>query len=160
MNRLTFHPLDDSRLPSRWRAHPRSFSALMSLYDSNYCRLRSLAGDLAALSGERHSHVAGDCELVLRVCERSVFTTDFELTYAFDTVIDRVETRSTAPDMQVRVYHDAALAEAVAWAPDHGHAMLRGWRQYVQKGLDQRWARNVMLNKWLEYCLERGHSLR
>src|SRR5690606_33119920 len=23
--------------------------------------------------------------------------------------------------------------------------------------LDQRWARNMMLNKWLEYCLERGH---
>ena len=89
-----------------------------------------------------------------------MFTTDFELTYAFDAIEDRVESRSTAPDMQVRVYHDARVAEALAWAPQHGHALLRGWRQYVQRGLDQRWARNVMLNKWLEYCKDRGHSLR
>jgi uncharacterized protein YqiB (DUF1249 family) len=25
------------------------------------------------------------------------------------------------------------------------------------EGLDARWARNVLLNKWLEYCVERGH---
>ena len=152
--------LDDSVLPSRWRAAPRSFAALMGLYESNYRRLQALVGDLSTLAGERHSHVAGDCELILRVAERSVYTTDFELTYAFDAIEDRVESRSTAPDMQVRVYHDARVAEALAWAPQHGHALLRGWRQYVQRGLDQRWARNVMLNKWLEYCKDRGHSLR
>lgn len=160
MNPVITQWLDDSLLPSRWRARPRSFAALMSLYESNHRRLQAIAGDLEALSGERHSHVAGDCELVLRVGERSAFTTDFELTYVFDVLDGRVESRSTAPDMQVRVYHDAQLCEAVAWAPEHGHTMLRGWRHYVQKGLDQRWLRNVMLNKWLEYCLERGHSLR
>ena len=27
----------------------------------------------------------------------------------------------------------------------------------AERELDQRWARNMMLNKWLEYCVERGH---
>ncbi len=160
MDPLSILLRDDSRLPSRWRARPRSFAALMTLYESNHRRLQALVGDLESLSGERHSHVAGDCELVLRVGERSAFTTDVELTYAFDVVDGRMESRRTAPDMQLRIYHDAQVCEAVAWAPTHGHTVLRGWRHYVQKGLDQRWARNVMLNKWLDYCLERGHSLR
>ena len=24
--------------------------------------------------------------------------------------------------------------------------------------LDRRWSRNMLLNKWLEFCAERGHS--
>jgi uncharacterized protein YqiB (DUF1249 family) len=24
--------------------------------------------------------------------------------------------------------------------------------------LDDRWRRNTMLNKWLEYCVDRGHQ--
>jgi uncharacterized protein YqiB (DUF1249 family) len=27
----------------------------------------------------------------------------------------------------------------------------------LKRELDQRWTRNMMLNKWLEYCAERGH---
>jgi len=34
---------------------------------------------------------------------------------------------------------------------------LRALRSRLERELDQRWARNVMLNKWLEYCVERGH---
>ena len=34
---------------------------------------------------------------------------------------------------------------------------LRQLRGKVERELDQRWARNTMLNKWLEYCVERGH---
>ena len=44
-------------------------------------------------------------------------------------------------------------AEAVA----HYHAALQRFRNGLERELDQRWARNTMLNKWLEYCAERGH---
>jgi uncharacterized protein YqiB (DUF1249 family) len=37
--------------------------------------------------------------------------------------------------------------------------VLRDWRAAAGAALDERWARNMMLNKWLEYCLERGHRL-
>jgi len=59
--------------------------------------------------------------------------------------------------MGVRVYHDARLVEAQEWAHTHEHAALRALRNTVACELDQRWARNIMLNKWLEYCVERGH---
>ncbi len=59
--------------------------------------------------------------------------------------------------MRVRVYHDAHLAEALEWAGSHAQPVLRALRTHAERELDQRWARNVMLNKWLEYCVERGH---
>lgn len=148
--------LDESWLPTSWRGRPGSFVALMSLYESNHLRLSSLTGELRALDGWRSSSVAGDCELVLIVTERSPYTTMLELTYRFDDE----RGPDSSPDMQIRVYHDARLAEAHGWAHDHGHPALRSWRAGLGQTLDERWARNVMLNKWLDYCLERGHSLR
>ena len=43
--------LCDTDLPVSWRARPRSFAALMSLYESNHVRFLRLAGDPARLSG-------------------------------------------------------------------------------------------------------------
>jgi uncharacterized protein YqiB (DUF1249 family) len=57
--------------------------------------------------------------------------------------------------MRVRIYHDAHLAEALEWASAPGGGGKA--RPLNQRELDQRWSRNVMLNKWLEYCVERGH---
>jgi uncharacterized protein len=137
-----------------WRSRPRSFVALMSLYESNYLRLASLAGDLRQLPDARVSRVADDCDLRLSVTERSPYTTSFDLTYVFD------EGQSTYPDMRVRVYHDARLVEAQEWATQHDHQALKAMRGLAERELDQRWARNTMLNKWLEYCIDRGHGFR
>jgi len=59
--------------------------------------------------------------------------------------------------MQVRIYHDAHLVEARHWAAVHSQPRLKALRTHAERELDQRWARNMMLNKWLEYCVERGH---
>src|SRR6187551_3473042 len=117
-----------------WRSRPGSFVALMSLYESNYLRLAALAGDLKALSDVSVSRVAEDCDLRLMVTERSPYTTSFDLTYLFDT-----EGLTTYPDMRVRVYHDARLAEAQEWASQHEHEALRRLRGVAERELDQRW---------------------
>lgn len=137
-----------------WRSRPRSFVALMSLYESNYLRLAALAGDLRRLPDARVSRVPDDCELRLTVSERSPYTTSCDLTYLFPEA-DGV---STYPDMRVRIYHDARLCEAQEWAAQHDHETLRRLRGQAERELDQRWARNTMLNKWLEYCIDRGHG--
>ena len=62
--------------------------------------------------------------------------------------------------MRVRIYHDARLVEAQEWATQHEHEGLRRLRGAAERELDQRWARNTMLNKWLEYCIDRGHGFR
>ena len=60
--------------------------------------------------------------------------------------------------MRVRVYHDAHLVEAQEWAERSRRSrVLQALRSRAERELDQRWARNMMLNKWLEYCVERGH---
>jgi uncharacterized protein len=149
--------LNDALVPVSWRARPRSFVALMSLYESNYIRLRALAGDPGALRGSRRSLVAGDCELVLDVAETARYTTTLQLTYLLP--LDPQMTHDRYPDLRVRVYSDARLAEAQAVESPAAaaHPVLGALRRSAERELDQRWALNMMLNKWLEYCLERGH---
>jgi uncharacterized protein YqiB (DUF1249 family) len=137
-----------------WRSRPRSFVALMSLYESNYLRLGWLTASqsrtgLLELNGSHRSVVREDCDLLLDVTERTPYTTTLNLTYRFGT--------QEFPDMGVRIYHDARLVEALEWAGAHANGVLQALRRNAERELDQRWARNVMLNKWLEYCLERGH---
>jgi uncharacterized protein YqiB (DUF1249 family) len=136
----------ESNLVVSWRARPRGFAALMGLYESNYLRLAALAGNLAALAASHISEVADDCTLVLNVLGRSRYTSELQLAYLMPArgaaaVIERV------PDLRLRVYHDARVLEA---CPAEGSS--------ADRELDRRWARNMMVNKWLEYCAERGHS--
>jgi uncharacterized protein YqiB (DUF1249 family) len=133
-----------------WRARPGSFVGLMTLYESNYIRLGWLVGDLRGLAGEYRSTVENDCELRLAVLEHSPYTTMLQLTYGFDAV----GAAPNAPDLAVRVYHDARVAEAHAVGAAPG-ASARADIEGLELGA--RWARNMLLNKWLEYCVDRGH---
>ena len=156
---LTEAELNDSLALVSWRARPRTFVALMGLYESNYVRFKwlthvpGLVGDLRTLDGTHCSSIAGDCDLLLSVTERTPYTSTVNLTYLFQQGAETVQ----YPDMRVRIYHDAHLAEAQEWASAHSQHVLKALRIQAERELDQRWARNVMLNKWLEYCVERGH---
>jgi uncharacterized protein YqiB (DUF1249 family) len=146
-----------------WRSRPRSFVALMALYESNYLRLGWLAGALTSLSGTHRSSARNDCDLLLSVTERTAYTTTLNLTYRFDEPGEKSGAAASLdyPDMGIRIYHDARLVEAQEWAQSnhkaHPDGLFQALRRHAERELDQRWARNVMLNKWLEYCLERGH---
>lgn len=107
---------------------------LMTLYDNNYRRLDCLLGGLLPGPGESFvSRVAGEPALYLDGLERSRFTQSFRLTHWFDDAPE--------PDLIVRVYHDARLAEAMT----------------ASRALADRWAQNRLLNAWLGYCHARGH---
>jgi uncharacterized protein YqiB (DUF1249 family) len=152
--------LNETLTPVTWRARPRSFVALMGLYESNYIRLGWLAGDVASLDGGHRSVVPGDCDLLLTLTERSPYTSTLNLTYllsARGSGLSQADGEIQFPDMRVRVYHDAHVVEALDWAGTHSQPVLKALRGQAERELDQRWARNVMLNKWLEYCVERGH---
>jgi uncharacterized protein YqiB (DUF1249 family) len=143
----------DTNCAVSWRSKPGSFVSLMSLYESNYIRLGWLIANLREVDGTIISNVAGDCPLHLRVDERCRYTTTLTLTYLFDDGDSQV----ADPDLQIRVYHDARLAEVQSCARWHRHAMLESIRSDLARALGDRWLRNVMLNKWLDYCVERGH---
>ncbi len=143
----------DVNCPVSWRARPGSFVSLMSLYESNYIRLAWLVPDLEKAEPAQISVVEGDCPLHLSIEERSRYTTTLRLTYMFEDQGGPL----ADPDLLIRVYRDARLAEVQACARWHRHAMLESLRSQLARDLGDRWLRNVMLNKWLDYCVERGH---
>ena len=49
------------------------------------------------------------------------------------------------------------LAEAMACTDVHRHTLLQPYATGSGTQLQRRWTRNMMLNKWLEYCVDRGH---
>ncbi|MGD8324551.1 MAG: DUF1249 domain-containing protein [Gammaproteobacteria bacterium] len=139
---------------------PGSFTGLMTLYESNYLKLRQLLGDQLA---DLHDAVSGsehDCDLHLNVHSRDRYTTTFRLTYLFDSQPgDPSDTGQIAdPDLTLKAYHDARLLEAVSLAAFHRHHKLRELARYHVAELDRRWQRNMMLNKWLDYLIDTGHS--
>jgi hypothetical protein len=142
----------DSELVTSWRSRPGSFIALMGLYESNNLRFRQLVRNAPPVAGRWLSQVPGQCDLVLTTQDRGPYTTTYNLTYRLHDEPD-----SLVPDMTLRLYHDAGLLEAQAWAERHRDERLRFWRSRAERELDQRWARNVMLNRWLEYCIDCGH---
>jgi hypothetical protein len=143
----------DSLCVTSWRARPVSFVSLMTLYESNYIRLRSLVGDVRKLAGRQVSSVPADCDLHLEIVEHSPYTTVLRLTYVFEEPAGSV----ADPDLEVRVYHDARLAEASRCARWVKHPGLDSIRSGLSAALGDRWLRNMLLNKWLDYCLDRGH---
>jgi len=150
---------NDTNCPVSWRSRPGSFVSLMSLYESNYIRLRWLIPQLDSISATAISTVAGDCPLHVMIEERSRYTTTLTLTYVFDRPESGIEAAHALrdPDLQIRVYHDARLAEVQSCARWHRHEVLASIRSECARVLGDRWLRNMMLNKWLDYCVERGH---
>ena len=125
----------------------------MTLYESNFVRLGWLVNDLLEIKYQRVSKVSADCDLYLTPLELARYTSVFRLTYEFDSEGSGLRD----PDLEVCVYHDARLAEVRSFRGFQRHPQLAELQSGLKRELDQRWTRNMMLNKWLEYCSERGH---
>lgn len=143
--------------PIRTRQHwaqPRSFAGLMALYESNYRRLQRLLPELNVPFEEAVSHAPDDRDLHLRVLERHPYTLTLHLTYWFDGE----EGCCADPDLAVRVYRDAQLAEAIRCGTHSRYAALAGIDLEDGRVVTEQWQRNLLLNKWLAFCLQHGHG--
>jgi len=135
---------------------PKTFTGLMTLYESNYLRLGWLIEDLERIAPAQVSRPPGDLPLFLDLLDVSRYTTTLRLTYFFDE-----DGQSVAdPDLVVRIYHDARLVETLNCTARHRHSLLGRFRTAPGQEMRRRWDRNMMLNKWLEYCSEIGHRFR
>jgi len=132
---------------------PRTFAGLMELYESNYIRLRNLVPDLDALQPKIISRVSGALDLHLCIVERCKFTTTLNLTYFFSDA----EGAFPAPDIRVRIYHDAQVGEVIACGRRRGLRHATYNRLHHQYTLEEKWRMNRFLQKWLGYCLRQGH---
>lgn len=144
------HPLLAHRQPS-------SFSALMDLYECNYINIRRLAPTLPYQPITLTSHIPGGLNLYLQIIERFRYTTEINLTYHF------VEngTILAEPNLRIRIYHDARLAEVLQAQLRHFPAFDAEFSSCPPQTdvipLYWRWRINRFLFKWLSYCLRQGH---
>ncbi len=131
-----------------------TFAGLMDLYERNYIGIRRLVPTIPPANTLHTSHVRKGLQLHLHVVERFAYTSELTLTYHFRKTGQLV----TQPDLRIRVYHDARLAEVMSahmrhWPP---RDMDRLDDRYAAE-LNQRWRINRFLFKWLNYCLYQGH---
>jgi uncharacterized protein YqiB (DUF1249 family) len=137
-----------------------SFGGLMTLYESNFIKFRTLIGEIGTESDSTGQHyfskVQDDCDLFLSVESHARYTRVLRLTYR----IAEDEQVVADPDLVIRVYLDARMTEVSSWAAHHRHSVLQDLAQRFKRELDRRWCRNMMLSKWLDYLTEKGHSFR
>ncbi|HYQ73481.1 MAG TPA: DUF1249 domain-containing protein [Gammaproteobacteria bacterium] len=132
---------------------PVSFAGLMELYECNYIRLRNLVPDSDAIPDAVVSHIEGVLDLHLHITERCKFTTTLNLTYYFEDPVGSFP----APDILVRIYHDAQVGEVISCGRRRGARHARYNRMSCNYTLAEKWHMNRFLQKWLGYCLMQGH---
>ena len=124
------------------------------MYEFNFRLIQRLIPELELPFQDAVSKSASDFPLHLSVMERDRYTVTLKLTYEF---VDQEGVRRQ-PDIWVRVYRDACVAEALEcshrppWQAEDD-ADPKAWAF-----LNEQWRRNLMLGKWLEYLLDHGHG--
>lgn len=151
--------LAESLIVPQCSAEPRSLGGLMALYESNFIKLCEIAPLLSGAGTRpagysRVSSSARDLDLHLAVDAVTRYTMDLRLTYLFPDE-DRLV---RDPDLHLRIYLDARMVEVVSWSVSRRHAILRDLLAATGRELDRRWARNIMLGKWLDYLRDMQHN--
>jgi uncharacterized protein YqiB (DUF1249 family) len=129
----------------------KDFVSLMDMYEENFIKLRKLIPHLEQVESASVSSVPGHLDLHLRIIERSRYTTTLMLSYCFE----KQQAVKMEPNLKIRVYHDAGLAEVMSGRLHHGRLVLE---HLPSDALQQKWQLNRFLSKWLQYCLRQRHG--
>jgi uncharacterized protein len=128
---------------------------LQALCETNYWRLLKLMPAMDEQDERRISLDSGDGEpqaLQMRVLERCRYTSTLLLSH------ERKHEWVTPPSMEVRMYHDAGLAEVAA---AYNSRRFRGVYPYPNEQMlqpDEKYQLNQFLGEWLGYCQRHGQS--
>lgn len=133
---------------------PRRIAHLLDLYDRNFRLLERLVPELELPFEYAVSRSDSDLPLHLIVVERSPYTSELRLTYEFDSP----EGRRLEPDLWVKVYRDARVAEALYCGKRPSWLAQDSNGSEAHDYLNDQWVRNHTLVKWLEYLLDHGHG--
>lgn len=128
----------------------------MAECEANYARLTKLVADKSH-NEFRFMVVRGDQQWLhlLRVLERSPYTTTLELSR---TSVGTSSEWLALPKLTLRMYHDAKLAEVLAW---EGHKRLRPRYEYPNQAMyhsDEKYQLNRFLGEWLNLCLAQAFT--
>ncbi len=131
----------------------------MARCEANYQRLWQVFPDMASRS-KRCLGLAGapGQEVVISVLERTPFTTLLSIQEAHRSAAQALTRRwSQAPIIQVRMYHDAKLAEVVSCDRIRNVAPKNPYPNQTMLQPDEKAQWNRFLEEWLATCLEHGY---
>jgi len=131
---------------------PRSFAALMEMYEVNYMQLRLLCGDIRRLQGEYMLTQQAGIPLLLKVLEQSAHTSILLLTYAFHDGDER------RPDLTIQVYHDSRQANVVSRRCKFLGEQVSHRQMNADTQLLCQWRTNRFLFKWVKYLRRQGYA--
>ena len=100
----------------------RCFAGLMELFELNFLQLKSLVPTQDSRDEYLLSAVGDGLDLYIQILERHPYTTVLSMTYLFESG----EHFRSDPNAQVRIYHDACVAEVTACHPGAKVARLCG----------------------------------
>jgi len=146
--------LSDSRTNALDVDSQCSFAALMELYENNYIFMRRLLPDPDRSGDAVVSRVDGTPDLHLHVLERCPYTTSLRLTHYFDEGL----APEITPNLEVRIYHDARVAEVLPSSQIRGFRYWQDSEPPASGTLAWRSQVNRFLNRWLRYLLGEGHA--
>ncbi|WP_020207856.1 DUF1249 domain-containing protein [Gilvimarinus chinensis] len=129
----------------------------MAQCEANYWLLLKLTPGLESRDDWRFAVDQGRSrwEMHIEVTERMRYTTTLRVRREDDNGSEWLQ----SPQLLVRLYHDAALAEVLAW---EGHRRLEARYDYPNQKMyqaDEKSQFNRFLGEWLNHCLKNGHSL-
>lgn len=126
---------------------------LQRLHEANYCLLMKLVPCLHDITEAAVSIAYKSADLYLQIHEHTPYTTVLSLTHKLSVG----ESIIPVPDLWLRVYHDARVAEAIAQRDGVGPAHSRDYPLQLGLDADIKWTLNHFMEKWLRYCLIAGH---
>ena len=116
--------------------------------ETNFWRLSRLLHDY---TGDLYSFdIGANFCMHIRVLERCPYTTTLEILQAPTAIV------ALAPRLTVRVYHDARLAEVIAFAPWRRPLPRYDYPNPAMHQPNEKTQWNHFLGEWLSHCLQHG----
>lgn len=141
--------------PVRKPRYRVDLSHLQAVCEANYLRLCRM---MPGMSVQDEVSIIVDADdgqqqrLIMRVLERCRYTTTLQLIH------ERRQDWLAPPSMEIRLYHDAGMAEVVA---AYNRRRFRGVYPYPNEQMlqpDEKTQLNTFLGEWLGYCQRHGQS--
>jgi len=127
-------------------------AALHATCESNYARLMQLFPDYET-ANSREFQLSSGARVCIEVVERCRYTTLINVSQK-----GGANAWLSAPRFDVRVYHDARMAEVTAFQSQRQIAGRYDYPNPAMHARDEKAQQNVFLAEWLSHCLHQGHS--
>lgn len=130
---------------------------LQAACEANYARLLRLLPDMRTAQEERRVALSQGDQLlgvlVLQVLETCPYTTTLQVSQEHSLPWLPV------PRLEVRVYHDARMAEVVSAQNARRFRSIYSYPNAAMHQPDEKTQLNLFLGEWLSHCMACGHEL-